>query len=419
MTRGSVLLAIFALVAVTAGMADRSLAHGGGHARNDAKAANSASAVNAASSASHAPADAVPADPIEAGAAALSEHRFSDALAFGLAARASARDARETEIALAIIVDACIETGRYEAAAETLETLVDAHPGLAALARLSYMKELHGDVAGALEAMRGAAAAGADAREIAWCRVKIAELALVDGDTTAAKSAVGLALFADPSAVEPLALLGRLDASRGEWEAAITRYRHVLELHRDSGVFIALGEALEASGDTRAARVSYDAARGLMQEDATAGTDVELELIALEIDHPAQGAAAVPVADLLLRARALRERRPTIFADALLAEVLARAGRTDEALAAAERALRLRSRDPLLLYRAALACRGAGDDRRAAELLGGALLGSCALGPCRTAAAKELLVQLQSWQTPAKHDPSFVSPSRRAIRGQG
>ena len=59
-----------------------------------------------------------------------------------------------------MIADAEIELGRYRDAARTIQRLVDTKPGLPAYARVSYYRELHGDVIGALRAMRYAVSAG-------------------------------------------------------------------------------------------------------------------------------------------------------------------------------------------------------------------------------------------------------------------
>ena len=66
-----------------------------------------------------------------------------------------------------MLVDANIELGRYDDAAADLQKLLDRKPGVAALSRVSYLRELHGDVDGALSALRDAqnAASGASKRK--------------------------------------------------------------------------------------------------------------------------------------------------------------------------------------------------------------------------------------------------------------
>ena len=69
-----------------------------------------------------------------------------------------------------VIADAQIELGRYRDAARTIQRLVDLKPGLPAYARVSYYRELHGDVHGAVRAMRFAVSAGGGAEGAAYVR---------------------------------------------------------------------------------------------------------------------------------------------------------------------------------------------------------------------------------------------------------
>ena len=87
------------------------------------------------------------------GALALARHEFEDALARGRAAQAmSPRNAD----AFGVIGDALLELGRYEEAFAAFQTMVDTRPDLTSYARVSYARELLGDVQGAVDAMRTA-----------------------------------------------------------------------------------------------------------------------------------------------------------------------------------------------------------------------------------------------------------------------
>ena len=92
-----------------------------------------------------------------AGTIALARHDFRGALVLGQRARAAQPDRVDVS---AVLVDAVVELGRYGAAERELQSMVDRKPNLAAYARVSYFRELHGDLAGAVDAMRLAVAAG-------------------------------------------------------------------------------------------------------------------------------------------------------------------------------------------------------------------------------------------------------------------
>ena len=88
----------------------------------------------------------------------LSLHHFDRALALGLRAHAHTAGLNDP---LAVLVDASVELGHYVDAPRYLQTLIDRRPGLPAYARASYVRELNGDMAGAVEAMNLAVIAGA------------------------------------------------------------------------------------------------------------------------------------------------------------------------------------------------------------------------------------------------------------------
>ena len=89
------------------------------------------------------------------GLAALSaaRHDFSAALRYGLQARRV--DPCDGNV-YGVIGDAQLELGRYDAAFATFQTMVDTQPSLASYARVSYARELLGDVDGAIRSMEAA-----------------------------------------------------------------------------------------------------------------------------------------------------------------------------------------------------------------------------------------------------------------------
>src|SRR5581483_638970 len=85
------------------------------------------------------------------GAIQLSRHRFRDALA---SAR-RARDMRpEDAWNYGVMGDALLELGEYDAAFDAFDRMSSLRPTADAYARISYARELRGDLDGALEAMR-------------------------------------------------------------------------------------------------------------------------------------------------------------------------------------------------------------------------------------------------------------------------
>ncbi|MCA1648493.1 MAG: hypothetical protein LC797_24540, partial [Chloroflexi bacterium] len=94
-----------------------------------------------------------PADPdtlIGLGTLALARHQFQDAVSWGRRAIA-ANDYKAA--GYGVLGDAYTELGRYEDAVTTFQKMVDVRPDQTSYARVSYARELHGDMPGAISAM--------------------------------------------------------------------------------------------------------------------------------------------------------------------------------------------------------------------------------------------------------------------------
>src|SRR5437016_72791 len=78
---------------------------------------------------------------------------------------------RYRSAAYGVVGDAYTELGRYEEAVAAFQRMVDTRPDQTSFARVSYARELHGDLPGAIEAMQSAvdtAPPGTEASE--WTR---------------------------------------------------------------------------------------------------------------------------------------------------------------------------------------------------------------------------------------------------------
>src|SRR3954465_8773801 len=163
---------------------------------------------------------------VVAGTLALARHDFAGALQLGRRAR---KLAPELAAPYGVIVDALIELGRYGQAEVALQRWVDIKPALASYARVSYWRELHGDLSGAADAIRAAISAGGDVAENgAYVQTLLGNLELQRGGVAAADLAYRSALARFAGYVPAQAGLARLDAARGDFGDAIHRYRGVV-----------------------------------------------------------------------------------------------------------------------------------------------------------------------------------------------
>ncbi len=297
-----------------------------------------------------------------AGALAQSRHDFRAGLRLGKRAQ---RLAPEVVRPYAVIVDGQIELGRYQAAARTLQRFIDLKPTLAAYARVSYFRELHGDLGGALRAMKLAvAASGGSGEASAYVQTLLGRLEFDRGRLDAAEAQYRRADAITPGGYLPAqAGLARIDAAQGEFGAAIRSYRRVVERLPLLEYTIALAETELAAGRNAAAERDLALVRVQGKLQRAAGVNVDVELALFEADHGSPKRAVALAAETWRRAPSVRS------ADAF-SWALNSAGRIGAAAEMSKRAMKLGSRDPLFLYHAGQIAVGAGEAGRARRLLG-------------------------------------------------
>ena len=276
------------------------------------------------------------------GSLALIRHEFREALVYGRRAqRLLVGSARP----YGVIGDALVELGRYRAAFAAFERMVSLRPSLSSYARIAYARELTGDRRGAEAAMQLALeAAGGQPESTAWALVEISKLDLslgrVDRAERLAREA-GQALPGYPSARIQLA---RVEAARGDDQAAIRDAREaVAALPTQQGVAL-LADLLDRAGRPSAARNQRRLVGVIEQLLQASGVRVDLEAAGYRADRHIEPSKTVELA------RRARADRPSIYGDDALGWALARAGRCSEALPWARRSLRLGTKDPLLYF---------------------------------------------------------------------
>ena len=263
----------------------------------------------------------------------LAEHDFERALDAGRAAAAANPGAVEP---LGVVVDALIELGRYDEAVEAAQQMVDTKPGLAAYARVSYLRELHGDHAGAVDAMTQALRAASFPADIARVQTLLGDLHRLEGNLADAETSYKRALARKPRTAGALIGLARVEVARGDLDGARSRLEStvkVLPLPEAVGL---LADVLSAAGDQRGARAQVEVVRSIETLNRASGISVDLELALFEANHARdEGGRPAEAIQLATQAQA---SRPTIFTEDALGWALRQAGRPAEALAHARNA---------------------------------------------------------------------------------
>ena len=284
----------------------------------------------------------------------LAQHRFSDALPVAERARAMRPDDAWND---GTSGDAWLELGEYDKAFAAFERMVNRRPNAASYARVSYARELQGDLDGAITAMQLASEAtpASDPEARAWHASQLGNLLLRQGRHVEAEREYRRAEHFLPRHPYARAGMVRLMAARGQYAQALTLVEEDLSAAPTP-------ELAAWAGDLHARLARREQASALYARMET------LEREGWASEEPQPGALARMLAERTLKAGdalALAERaaltRRDIYTMDAVAWAAFRAGRLERAVAASRDALRTGTRDQRILAHAAAIALAAGD----------------------------------------------------------
>jgi tetratricopeptide (TPR) repeat protein len=294
----------------------------------------------------------------------LTYHRFSEAL--DVARRAQSMKPGDHDV-YGALTDALVELGDYEGAVRSAQTMVDLRPDTSSYSRVSYLRALHGDTPGAIDAMRAAAEASNPSPEsMAWCRVQLGNELINAARLEEAEREFDRALHYFPDYHLALAAKARARLLAHDTDKAIEFYRRAEERVPLPDYSIALGDIYTRLGRTEEARREYGLVEFVEKTGAMDGT-YSRQLALFWADHDMR------LDDALAAARRERAARKDIYTCDALAWCLYKKGQLAEAQAAMDEAMRLGTLDPRLFYHAGMIAHALGDQRKAASYLKRAL----------------------------------------------
>jgi tetratricopeptide (TPR) repeat protein len=277
-------------------------------------------------------------------ALAAGRHDFTGALRYGEQARAL--DPHDANV-YGVIGDAENELGRYPAAFASFQKMVNTLPNLSSYARVSYARELQGDVPGALQAMGLARDVAGTPADVAWADFQTGELYFNSGRPLRARAAYRAGLHADPTYVPNLAGLAKVAWATGDMKAAIAGYNRVVQRYPAPEHVIALGDLYAITGDQTQAQRQYALVRAEEKLFQANGVNIDLEQALFDADH---GDAA----DALMAARTEWGRRHSILVADAYAWALYANGRYAQAAVYAHKAMALGMHNALIYFHAGM-----------------------------------------------------------------
>lgn len=299
------------------------------------------------------------------GALALARHQFHSALELGEKARQINPD---RPYAYGVIADARVELGDYSDAVDALQTMVNLRPDMSSYSRISYIRELHGDIPGAMEMMQRAVDSGTPNLEsTAWVRTQLGNLYFNSGDLDQAEAEYQRTLQDRPDYVYAVVGLGRVQAARGNARDAIKLLEQAVAIMPMPEFVIALGDLYQTTGQEEKASQQYKLVATIEQLYRANGVDMDMEIALFKADHDQD------LSETLALARKAYANRPSIHGADALAWALYKTGDYEEAQKYSQEALRLGTKDPLKLFHAGMIALKLGADGKAREYIEQAL----------------------------------------------
>jgi tetratricopeptide (TPR) repeat protein len=324
----------------------------------------------------------------------LTMHRFEEAKA--LAETATARNAHYA-FSWGVLSDALKELGDYPGAVKACDNMLSVRPDLRSYARASHLREIHGDLRGARDAMKMACDAGVAGQENrAWCLYHLANLFLKEGKLDTAEYIYKGILEERPNYPYALAGLADVHSAKQEFNEAEQLLLRAYDLAPEHLFMEKLVEVYRAAGQTEKASVLAESVLEAFKQHEQQGWNVNLEWAMFCAKHDLQ------LDEALTRAEIEYRRRPNnLDVQEAYAWTLHKLGRSAEALPIIEQALQINTCSPLLFFRAGMIARQTGEYEKAKNYLDRAR----AINPYLTAAeiniARQTLQEFQRYPVAA------------------
>ena len=322
----------------------------------------------------------------------LGRHEFARALE-----KAKALQGRMPDdlLTYAFLTDAHVELGNYEEAEKAAQWLLDLRPGnLAGLTRGAYLRELFGDIDGALEWMLMAhdQTHFNENEDLAWIRTHMGHLEASRGRLDASEGHLTQALELFPGYHYALAELGKVRMAQKRHDEAVSLLRLRYEKAPHPENLYELAGALALAGKNEEAEALFAKFEREARAESESLDNANRELLFYYADHASEPESALAIAE-----REIARRRDVFTRDAY-AWALHRSGKSAAARPEIEGALAVGVKDARMLYHAGAICHASGDLEAATRYFRESL----ALNPSSPVAAeaRESLVRLEPAAAP-------------------
>lgn len=276
----------------------------------------------------------------------LGKHEFAAALTL---AQKLNRRMPDDVLVYGMLADAHAELGNYDEAEKAVQWMLDLRPGnVAALTRGAYLRELFGDLDGAVDFLQAAfqRIRPDETEQRAWVLVQLAHVHRLAGRHDLAQHLAERALGFFPGYHYALAELARVRAVQGRHSEAVALLKERFKTAPHPECRYELALALDRAGETREAKKHLEQFEQEARHESDSWDNANRELVFYYADYAGNPEEALRVAERELA------RRKDIYTRHAYAWALFRSGRVADAVREMEAVLAVGIRDPLILEHA-------------------------------------------------------------------
>ncbi len=297
-----------------------------------------------------------------------SRHEFAPAAVY---ARKAVEMNPEDGDSYGVLGDALLEVGQYAEAQAAYTIMMELEASLYSYSRLAGLKSMRGDNVGAIAELKRAIAAGRAAKQpaesVAWAEWQLGMEHFAIGDLTRAEIYYRQSLDTHPNYYRALSGLAQVRAAQEKYHEAIDLYQQAVSILPMPDYVAALGDIYTKTGRREQARQQYELVEYIGRLNDINKILYNRELAYFYADHDLKLNAGLELAK-----RELDYRRD-IYAYDLMAWILYKNGKPEDARDAIEKAIKLGTKDAKLFFHAGMIYFSLGEKAKAAEFLSLAL----------------------------------------------
>lgn len=311
----------------------------------------------------------------------MSMHQFQEAL--NVANEAYTISQHNAQL-LGALVDAHVELGQYNEAVKLCDQMMNLRPDIRSYSRVSYLRQIYGDMPGAIEAMKMAVEAGAPGAESTeWARIVLGDLYLACGDLQSAETNYKMALTYRKDYPYAYAALGRVEKAKKNYPEAIRQTENAIRIISDLSFVSQLADLNELAGNSEKAKEINEDIVDLLEEGEKAQNKEQNP-----VKHNGareMATAFMKIGDLkkaeMYAQRDLNMRPENIDANDLAAWIYFLNGDIANAKMHADKMMATNSKMPNHLFKAGVIYKKSGDNEKGDAFIAEAMQNTSAIDP--------------------------------------